>query len=85
MPEKYCPLPKRPAATTSWAASARPSAADVGLLPVPYLGDDGWLTNAPADIQIVIGIGDGRKRARPRRGGRKWHGGPAGLFTLRRR
>lgn len=38
--------------------------AEVSLLPVPYLGDDEWLTDAPADVQVLIGIGSGHTRAK---------------------
>lgn len=37
--------------------------AEAALLPVPYLGHDGWLTTAAADLEFVIGIGSGRSRA----------------------
>lgn len=38
--------------------------ADAARLPVPWLGEDGWLETAPADLGYVIGIGHGPTRAR---------------------
>ncbi|MEU8010911.1 acetyltransferase [Micromonospora parva] len=41
-----------------------PRPAEIRPLPAPWLGDDDWLTQAPAAVQYVIGIGSGRIRAR---------------------
>ncbi|MFI6266720.1 NeuD/PglB/VioB family sugar acetyltransferase [Micromonospora sp. NPDC051006] len=57
-----------------------PRPADGDRLPVPWLGDDHWLAQAPGDVRYVIGIGSSRIRARLDRTARQ-HGRRAGSLV----